>query len=160
MLLSVLVLQAHAHAILVPGKIPPSAAQLQSDLDAAIAARVPKFTIPPGEYRFNDSNASLIIDGATDIEIVGTGATVWLSPGSLVHALSSRRTTIRGLTVDFSPPCFSQGVVRAVDTISNSILFDVDPGFLPPVPSQHLQFGAAEVKVIWWDATTRLLKTR
>ena len=87
MLLPVFVLQAHA--ILVPGQIPPSAAQLQSDLDAAIAARVPKFTIPPGEYMFNESNASLIIDGATDIEIVGTGATVWLSPGHWAFAFVS-----------------------------------------------------------------------
>ena len=51
----------------------------------------------------------------------------------------STATTIRGMTVDFNPPCFSQGRVSAVHAASHSFELAVAKGFLPPdlVPYTH-----------------------
>ena len=61
----------------------------------------------------------------------------------------STATTIRGMTVDFNPPCFSQGRVSAVHAASHSFELAVADGFLPPDIKLHPQFNATEVHKSW-----------
>ena len=139
---------------------PQTAAQLQALVDHAVASRATTLTLPPGDYFFNASRRNFEVKGAEGLEIDASGATVWLWPGSFVDIRDSRRSTIKGLTVDFSPPCFSQGKVTAVHNASHSFELALDGGFLPPVPALHQQFNATEVKLIYWDPQTRLIKTQ
>jgi hypothetical protein len=138
----------------------PTAVQLQALVDRAIASKATTLALPPGDYFFNASRSNFKVKGAEGLEIDATGATVWLWPGSFVDIHDSHRSTIKGLTVDFSPPCFSQGKVTAVHNASSSFELALDAGFLPPVPAIHPQFNATEVKLIYWDPQTRLIKTQ
>jgi hypothetical protein len=136
----------------------PAAAELQALVDHAIASKARALRVPPGDYFFNNTRSNFEVKGAAGLQIDATGATVWLWPGTFVDIRDSSHSSIQGLTVDFWPPCFSQGKVTAVHSSSSSFELVLDSGFLPPVPSLHAQFNATEVKLIYWDPQTRLLK--
>eukprot|EP01051_Picozoa_sp_SAG22_P015935 SAG22_NODE_2160_length_2915_cov_4.330256_4_plen_192_part_00 len=134
--------------------------QLQALVDGAIASGAARLVVPPGDYLFNASQSNFAVHAAVDLEIVAAGATVWLWPGSYVDVRDSQRSTISGLTVDYSPPCFSQGAVTAVHPPSHSFELAVADGFMPPDISLHPQFNATEVKIIYWSPTTRTILTQ
>ena len=62
--------------------------------------------------------------------------------------------SISGVTIDYGPPCFSQGLVAAAG--HGTVRYTVDEGF--PAPDSNARFSAMRVKVINWDATTQLSK--
>eukprot|EP00035_Acanthoeca_spectabilis_P027822 m.467932 g.467932 ORF g.467932 m.467932 type:complete len:541 (-) comp27068_c0_seq1:65-1687(-) len=136
---------------------------LQQLIDSAIDAHAKSLVIPPGDYLFNDTAAfgdglgAPSVIGAHDLNITATNVTVWLYPGGFVNVRDSAHISIIGLTVDFDPPCFSQGQVTAVHDSNHSFELAVEPGFLPPNLRLYPQFNATEVKVIYWDSKTRQL---
>ena len=133
----------------VPGAVSLPGQQLQALVDGAIAAGAKGLVVPPGDYLFNTSQDNFEIHGADGLEIDAAGATVWLWPGSFVDIRNSQRSTVRGLTLDYSPPCFSQGAVTAVHAASHSFELAVADGFLPPDIKLHPQFNATEVHKSW-----------
>jgi len=156
-LLVALLLAEQAPATCCAANVVAPGAQLQKLVDGAIAAGARRLVVPPGDYLFNTTQENFQVHGAEQLQIDATGATVWLWPGSFVDIRDSRRSTIRGLTVDFSPPCFSQGSVTAVSTANRSFELSVEDGFLPPDLELHPQFNSTEVKIIYWSSTTRRL---
>ncbi len=141
----------HHRAAPIPGR------ELQILIDAAIASGDRQLQIPPGDYLFNTTHANLEVLGAENLVIDAAGVTVWLWPGAFVDVRDSEHSTIRDLTVDYSPPCFSQGSVAAVYSANHSFELVVESGFLPPDIRLHPQFNATEVKLIYWSPTTRLM---
>ena len=100
--------------------------QLQHDLDTAIAAGVPSFAISPGVYR---PHADLLLNNARDLRVEtddGGGKVVLLFTCNFGLVLRScSNVSFRGVTIDYDPPCFSQGIVA---DSRNSL---PPPGLLP-----------------------------
>jgi hypothetical protein len=151
MLLLAAMVPHHRAAPLIPGR------ELQNLINGAIASGNRQLQIPPGDYLFNTTRANLEVHGADNLAIDAAGVTVWLWPGAFVDIRDSQHSTIRDLTVDYSPPCFSQGSVAAVHSANRSFELVVEPGFLPPNTHLYQQFNATEVKLIYWSPTTRLM---
>ena len=83
-----------------------------------------KVVIPPGEYLFhaNWSKESTLSDLA-DLEIIAHGVTFWFEP-PLIHGLlfkNCRRVILRGLTIDFTLPCWFQARVTEIDRDSKQV---------------------------------------
>jgi hypothetical protein len=90
--------------------------------------------VPPGDYLFHAqwSQASTLSKLA-DLVIVADGVTFWFEP-PLVHALlfeDCRNVAVRGLTLDFTLPCWFQARVSAVDREAKTIRADVMAGYAP-----------------------------
>ncbi len=101
------------------------------DVSAAGGGRI---VIPPGDYLFhaNWSQASTLRDLA-GLEIDAHGVTFWFEP-PMVHALlfeDCRNVTVRGLTIDFTIPCWFQARVTEIDrergTIRAALMDDYAP---------------------------------
>jgi hypothetical protein len=90
--------------------------------------------IPPGDYLFHAqwSQASTLSKLA-DLVIEADGVTFWFEP-PLVHALlfeDCRNVTVRGLTIDFTLPCWFQARVSEVDREAKTIRASVMAGYAP-----------------------------
>jgi hypothetical protein len=114
-----------------------AAVQLNKDLQAAILSGAKTFTIAPGDYRFHpQALPCLVIKDAHDLVIDGTGATFWLYPFQRLDGITlehCRNVTVRGLTIDYYPATYPQGVVTAIDSIQGYIDFRLAPGFSTPM---------------------------
>eukprot|EP01047_Picozoa_sp_COSAG01_P087533 COSAG01_NODE_20184_length_966_cov_2.074971_1_plen_215_part_10 len=148
-----------AAAAAAPAPADP-AAKLQADLDAASARGDGSFTIEPGTYRF--SGTDLLLDAARNLAIrssssVPTYATRLLFTCNFGLVLRScANVSVSGVVVDYDPPCYSQGLVTAVNHEAGTIRYTVDEGF--PAPDSDARFSAVRVKVINWDAATKFSK--
>ena len=132
--------------------------QLQRDLDAAIAAGSSAFTIAPGVYR---PKRDLLLNNARDLSITpgGGGRVVLLFQCNWGIVLRScTNVSVADVTVDYDPPCFSQGVVTGSD--KESFTYTLDDGFPAPVGENAIsdaRFAQAPVvKMIRWDPSTQL----
>jgi len=101
---------------------------------SASAAKAGKVVIPRGHYLFhaNWSRASTLKNLA-DLEIVAEGVTFWFKP-PMVHALlfeNCRDVTVRGLTIDFTIPCWFQAKVTEVDRKAKTIRATLMPDYPP-----------------------------
>jgi hypothetical protein len=139
-LLSLVILATRSTAAAFPGS------SLQKLVDGAIAVGAKRLVVPPGDYLFNTTKSNFELHSASGLTVEAKGVTVWLWPGAFVDVRHSHMTTIGGLTVDFDPPCFSQGKAVAVDPASHSFKLAVDPGFVPPDLNVSPQFNATEVR--------------
>ena len=93
-----------------------------------------RIVIPPGEYLFHArwSHASTR-RGLANLEIDAHGATLWFEP-PMVHALlfeNCRNVTVRGLTIDFTIPCWFQARVTEIDRQGKTIQADLMQGYEP-----------------------------
>jgi len=100
----------------------------------ASAAKAGRIVIPPGAYLFHArwSHASTLKNLA-DLEIDAHGVTFWFEP-ELVHALlfqDCRKVTVRGLTVDFTIPCWFQARVTDIDREKKTIRATLMEGYAP-----------------------------
>lgn len=136
----------------------PPSAQLQEDLNAAIAAGSNTFVISPGVYR---PKRDLLLNNARDLSIVpGEGGSVVLlftcNWGLVLRSCAN--VSVANVTIDYDPPCYSQGVVTASDR--DSFTYTLDDGFPAPVGGSAIsddRFAQAPiVKCIRWDPITRL----
>ena len=128
----------------------------------ASASGAGQVRIAPGEYLFhaNYSRASTL-KGLADLEIFAEGVTFWFEP-RMVHGLlfeHCRDVTVRGLTIDFTLPIFSQARITKIDRSKKSIRAELMSGYEP-----RDQFGklvtAGERKLIFYDADGRFINHR
>jgi len=132
--------------------------QLQKDLDAAIAAGRSSFAISPGVYR---PRRDLLVNNARDLSIVPSegGSVVLLFTCNWGVVLRSCvNVSVANVTIDYDPPCYSQGVVTGSE--QGSFTYTVDEGFPVPVGESALsdaRFAEAPITAgIRWDANTHL----
>ena len=93
-----------------------------------------RIVIPPGDYLFHArwSQASTLA-GLRDLEIIADGVTFWFEP-PMIHALlfeHCRNVSMRGLTIDFTLPCWFQARVTRVDRDTGTIEATLMPGYEP-----------------------------
>ncbi len=138
-----------------------AAVKLAADITKAATAGEKRFVVPPGQYRFGPGGAeSLAIRGARDFEIDATGSTFWLYPfqrkdGILID--NCRNVTLKGVTVDYYPTPYSQGVVTEINSTEGYLAMRVDEGFSSPLdtPSQ-----SANAKIVHFTPEGELLPSR
>ena len=104
------------------------------EIREASAAGQARIIIPPGDYLFNAnwSRQSTLKDLA-GLEIVAEDVTFWFEP-PLVHGLlfqNCRNVTLRGLTIDFTIPCWFQAQVKGIDRQSKTLYAQLMPGYEP-----------------------------
>ena len=139
-LLSAALLPLHARAI--PG------GELQAAITAAVARGDASFDVSPGSYDFDA--ASLVIANASKFTINGAGSTLTFAPGFGVLIVDSRDVVVSSLVVAYSPTCFTQGTVVAMNATA------IDVAVEPTWPSPNSSyFDSGEIKLQFWDATTR-----
>jgi len=130
---------------------------LQSAVDDAIARGLPSYSLQPGSsYLF--TNLSLSVKGALNFTLDGSGSSLVFSPGFGVLVLESQNSLIRNLTVDYDPPCFTQGVIVAFDDSGRTVDVQLDPLYPSPNATDPLTsyFNSSEIKLQFWDGATRL----
>jgi hypothetical protein len=93
---------------------------LQTMISDAVASGATTLKIPAGTYAVSPtagSNGSLLnIDGANGLTIDATGVTiVGTQLTRAVNVVHSHDLTIQGLTIDYDPLPFTQGVVSGID---------------------------------------------
>lgn len=127
---------------------------IQKQIDDALAAGKNELTIQPGEYRLpvKPHRPQLLLKGVKDFTLIGEGVTV--IAGSLDQALKledCQNVEIRGLTIDYDPLPFTQGVV--VDMAEDNTWADVkiDAGYPAAVEDKGR-------RAIVYDADTRQVK--
>lgn len=108
--------------------------KILASIREASKAKRGRIVIPPGDYLFHAqwSQASTL-GKLADLVIEAEGVTFWFEP-PLIHALlfeHCRNVTVRGLTIDFTIPCWFQGRVTEVDrtgkTIRATVMKDYEP---------------------------------
>ena len=132
--------------------------QLQRDLDAAVAAGSSSFAISPGVYR---PKHDLLVNNARDLSIVPRegGSVVLLFTCNWGLVLRSCvNVSVAHVTIDYDPPCYSQGVVTSSEP--GSFTYTLDEGFPAPVGESAIsdaRFAQAPItQGIRWDASTHL----
>ncbi len=134
---------------------------LRAIREASQAGRA-EIVIPPGDYLFHArwSQASTL-SGLADLEIRAEGVTFWFEP-PMIHGLlfeDCRRVTLRGLTVDFTLPCWFQARVLEVDRDRNAISAALMPGY-EPRNAQGEAETAGDRAFIFYDERGRFINHR
>lgn len=128
---------------------------LQKQIDEAIAAGQRELTIAPGTYREAPPRAGrphLRLAGVKDFTLIADGVTVLCtSPDQALKLEDCANVTIRGLTIDYDPLPWTQGVIVAMDPEHRWIDIRVDDGY----PAAFEDTGR---RAIVHDAQTRLVK--
>jgi hypothetical protein len=134
---------------------------LQAIRDAS-AAKKQTITIPPGAYLFHAdwSRASTLAD-LKDLEIIARGVTFWFEP-PMVHGLlfeRCRNVTVRGLTIDFTIPCWFQATVTAIDLEQKTLRAELMPGY-PPRNATGLSESKGDRAFMFYDRQGRFINHR
>ncbi len=134
-------------------KIVKEGADLQQLLNQAIKEKAREVKLPPGVYALSaaDKGALLDLDGADNLVVDATGVRIvgsTLSTGLRLTDCSG--VTIRGLTIDYDPLPFTQGVVTAVNAKDGYVEVAIDPGY--PDTVDYVRCGV-------YDALTRKIKS-
>ncbi len=100
--------------------------------DIVAAARdARRVVIPPGTYRLAPppgGKTHWTLAGLRDVEIVADGVTLVCTERTrALHLEACRNVAIRGLTIDYDPPPFTQGTIAAV--ASNLVDVRIDAGY-------------------------------
>ncbi len=134
---------------------------LQAALDAAVAARGPAtVSLEAGlVYRLGTnahSVAALMLRGATNVTMEGSGATLLAHPASRALTIfESQNVALRNLVLDYSPLPYTQGRILAVTP--DGICFTPDPGYPAPVvagPERYKDHKSSDC--VFVDGATRL----
>ncbi len=128
-----------------------AAASLQQAVDTAIAAGDKSLTVAAGTYAFGVTNFEMNHATSFTLEAADLGAVVLqFYPGFGVLIQNCSATTLRGLIVDYDPPCFTQGrIVAVAPNPSASIDVALDAGFPPPSAPY---FASSEIKLQFYAA--------
>jgi hypothetical protein len=149
-------------ALLLAGAAAMTPAQLQSDINASIAAGHDSYVVPPGVYAFT---SQLLILRATNWRMTATGSEFVFPCGVGVLFSSCSNVSTVGVTIDYAPKCYAQGTVVAWQAGSTNPLknatvdMELQDGFPVPMPSINHVFHQPVVKVVYWDAASRLMST-
>lgn len=135
-----------------------AAVVLNKNILAAIGRGEKAFTIPPGEYRFHpDALPNLKLKGVHDFTINAKGATFWLYPFQRVDGVyleACSNVTIKGLTVDYYPTTYPQGMVSKVDPEAGYLDFKVDRGYSTPFDVETHLVGA---KLVYYETSGKMI---
>lgn len=86
--------------------------------------------IPPGVYRVCDTDArEVLIRGARGKTIDARGVTIILKPGQSLTLDQCEDMMLAGLTVDFDPVPFTQGMITEIDPVERSLTVVLDEGY-------------------------------
>ena len=128
-------------------------AALQSIREASRTGKK-QVIIPPGDYLFDaEWSRRSTLKGINGVEIVADGVTFWFEP-PMIHALlflNCRNVTVRGLTIDFTVPIFSQARITAIDREKSSIRAELMKGYEPRNEMGENEISG-ERKLIFYDA--------
>ena len=121
-----------------------------------------KIVIPSGDYLFhaNWSHASTL-KGLADLEIIANDVTFWFEP-PIVHALlfeNCRNVTVRGLTIDFTIPCWSQARITEIDRKNKTIHAILMKGYEPRGEKGSPE-TSGERKLIFYNANGGFINHR
>jgi hypothetical protein len=131
---------------------------LQAIRDASKEKRN-KIVLPPGDYLFHARwSQGSTLARLENLEIMAEGATFWFEP-PLIHGLlfeHCRNVTVRGLTIDFTIPCWFQARVIEVDRKAKTLRATFIKGYEPCTSN-----GTAENKgqraLMFYNATGRFI---
>lgn len=129
-----------------------SATPLQQALDAAIARGDSSFSFAPYGPLIVQNDSSLVIS-ASGFSIDGAGTTLSFYPGFGVLFDGSADVALKNVTIVYSPSCFTQGSVVAVNESASPPTVDVklDDGF--PTPDAGF-FTTVETKLQFYSGAT------
>ena len=147
MLLSLLLCAAAAAAV---AAAPQAPTPLQALIDAAVASGAPSLTLPAGST-YQQGAAPLLLT-ASNFLLDGAGSTIVFAPGAGVVIERSTAVEVRALTVDYDPPCFSQGAVVAANASAKTVDVRLDAGFAAP---DAPFFTTVEIKLQFFDGATQ-----
>ena len=124
---------------------------LQMLRDASTAKRR-TIVIPPGDYLFHaDWSRASTLSGLENLEIVAEGVTFWFEP-PMVHALlfeNCRNVTVRGLTIDFTIPCWFQARVTEVDRTAKTLRATIMAGYEPRNAKGEAEVGGTRALMFY-----------
>lgn len=150
----------------VPGQADSGPAIRQTIADAAAwtaggAKNSARVLFAPGTYRIGDDGTpswyALELTGTARIELVGDRTELLLLDPHKGGIAVTRSTgvSVRGLTLDYETPPFTQGIIRAVDPDAATFQLELLPGF--PALADRALFAGAGYGTLH-DATTGLFK--
>ena len=117
-----------------------AARKLLGELKRAIARKDARFVVPPGHYRFDvAARPDLTVTDASNLEIAASGATFWFESPEGLKFKNCRNVTVRGLTLDYDPVPFSQGVIVAMNAPQSYVVLRIIDGF--PLPERKPSDG-------------------
>lgn len=112
------------------GSNEPRDPQVLLDLLAKAEKENARVVIPPGVYRFCDTRAAGVnIQGMRRATIVADGVTVVFKPGQSLSLNDCEDVTLSGLTVDYDPLPFTQGMIMEIDQAEKSLTVALDDGY-------------------------------
>ncbi len=134
------------------------------DLQAAVAAGAPGYTIPQGLYNFSSTTLEFTLTGATSFALVAEGVTLIFAPRQGLVIANSTAVCVRGLTIDYAPVGFTQG--KASDVVYHegksaeydyvSFTLALDEGY--PSPTDLITgYGFLNLKTYFYAESTRLM---
>jgi hypothetical protein len=124
--------------------------QLKPVLDAQAGNAV--IDIPAGTYLLNNmTNGAYQFHNLNNVEIRGNGSTIICNSQELAFRfLNCTNITVKDLSIDYDPLCFTQGVIVAKDPANLWFEVEIDPGY--PVDNVR------NTRVQFYDPATRQLK--
>ena len=122
---------------------------------AALPSSMAKLQIPAGSYVFEGDNpAILTFKGFTRLEIIGTGShLLFTSFDSGLNFVNCRDVTVRGLTIDWVSPPFTQGVTRSVSPNKRTMVIESDGPITPVMllPIRTISLWDSRQNLLVWD---------
>lgn len=128
--------------------------QALAHIKQAAASGASTVRLEPGDYRF--AQPDFVLRGLKDLTIEAEGVTFWFEyQGQAGIKLEKcRNVTLRGLTVDYDPLPFSQGVIKKIDRQKRQIVVEIDPGY--PLPNEDWIKATEKMgpfKALFFDST-------
>ena len=127
-----------------------------ADLKSAVAAKVSRFVIEHGNYRFSQQflKNTISIENAQNLEIVANDVTFWIEKPNITpfRISNARNLKITGLTVDYDPLPFTQGTIKKVIKEEECLEVEIDRGFPSPLsPFIYAATTTASSRVYIYD---------
>ncbi|WP_176444671.1 RICIN domain-containing protein [Paenibacillus herberti] len=100
---------------------------IQTLIDDALAAHQSEVTIPPGTYLLTQTT---VINGVTDFTVIADDCFFVMTNFNRVFNINNCvNLTIQGVTMNYDPLPFTQGVVIASDPVALTIKVQIDQGY-------------------------------
>ncbi len=109
----------------------PSVNVLQAIINEKIEKGEKNIIIPPGEYRIAPCHKShLTLQQLNDVTIDATGVKmICLETTRAITCINCTNVTLKGLTIDYDPLCFTQGRIINLSKDKKVIDFRIDDGY-------------------------------
>lgn len=113
---------------------------LQGYIDNELASGKKDIVIPPGSYRITPRNRQhLYFADLQDVSITATGVEMICTETTRAITFEHcRNVTLKGLTIDYDPLCFTQGVITKLSADKSVIEFRLDENY-PDNPVERIE---------------------